>query len=144
MKSLSLQELRIRLIAYYFFYFLFDSLSNPTKGGALGCLSNSPASRVPMHRGLTRYTSILEDFVAANGTTRRGSVIRNVIFDYGQVLCCSPDPNVAERMGQMFGVDGGGFWRLYDRNREALGRGDLNPEAYWSEFARDSGVAIDE
>jgi hypothetical protein len=47
-------------------------------------------------------------------------------------------------MGQIFGVDGGGFWRLYDRNREALDRGDLNPEEYWSEFARDSGVAIDE
>jgi len=67
-----------------------------------------------------------------------------VIFDYGQVLCCAPDPNAAERMGQMFGVDGGGFWRLYDRNREALDRGDLNPEEYRSEFARDSGVAIDE
>jgi hypothetical protein len=117
MKSLSLQELRIRLIAYYFFYFLFDSLSNRTKGGALGCLSNSISVSSALAQGLTRYTSILEDFVAANGTTRRGSVIRNVIFDHGQVLCCSPDPNVAERMGQMFGVDGGGFWRLYDRNR---------------------------
>jgi len=29
MKSLSLQELRICLIAYYLFYFLFDSLSKP-------------------------------------------------------------------------------------------------------------------
>lgn len=71
-------------------------------------------------------------------------MIRNVIFDYGQVLCCSPDPDVAERMGRMFGVHGAGFWQLYDRNREALDRGDLNPEEYWSEFARDSGVAIDD
>lgn len=71
-------------------------------------------------------------------------MIRNVIFDYGQVLCRSADPNVAESMGQMFGVDEAGFWQLYDRNREALDRGDLSPEEYWSKFARDSGTAIDD
>ena len=57
-------------------------------------------------------------------------MIRNVIFDYGQVLCHSADPSVTERMGQMFGVDEAGFWQLYDRNREALDRGDLSPEEY--------------
>jgi putative hydrolase of the HAD superfamily len=70
-------------------------------------------------------------------------VIRNVIFDYGQVLCEPADPDVVERMSRMFSVDQSGFWRLYDRNREALDRGDLNPEEYWSEFGRESGIAID-
>ncbi len=71
-------------------------------------------------------------------------MIRNVIFDYGQVLCRSADPNVVESMGQMFGVDEAGFWQLYDRNREALDRGDLSPEEYWSKFASDTGITIDD
>jgi putative hydrolase of the HAD superfamily len=71
------------------------------------------------------------------------AVIRNVILDYGLVLCHPADPQVVEQMSQMFRVDVPAFWSLYGRNRESLDRGDLTPEAYWTMFARDAGQLLD-
>jgi putative hydrolase of the HAD superfamily len=96
-------------------------------------------------RSSTSYTSILEEIVAANDTNQGAlQVIRKVIFDYGQVLCHPADRNVVENMRKMFCVDEAGFWQLYDRNREGLDRGDLSPDEYWSRFASDCGMTIDD
>ena len=67
--------------------------------------------------------------------------IRAVILDFGLVLCHAPSNAHLDRVSNVFGIDHRTFWRLYDKNRLALDRGDLNPDEYWTAFAKDAGLA---
>ncbi len=68
----------------------------------------------------------------------------SVILDYGLVLCLPPTKEAIDRMAGVFGIDHGTFWSLYEKNRGLYDRGDLNGAEYWSRFASDAGVSIDE
>jgi len=70
------------------------------------------------------------------------STIKAVILDYGEVLCYSPTPEEWARMASSFGVDPVSFRKLWDRNRLRYDRGDLSPEAYWSDVAKDAGMQL--
>jgi len=63
-----------------------------------------------------------------------------VIFDYGEVLCFPPTAEEIRRMAEVFGLENGPFRKLYDKNRRAYDRGDLNAEQYWAAFAADAGA----
>jgi putative hydrolase of the HAD superfamily len=67
------------------------------------------------------------------------SKIKAVILDYGEVLCYSPSADEWGRMARVFGVDPLTFRKLWERNRLRYDRGDLSPEAYWAELAKDAG-----
>jgi putative hydrolase of the HAD superfamily len=67
--------------------------------------------------------------------------IRAVILDFGMVLCYMPSHAHLDRASKVFGIDHRTFWRLYDKNRLALDRGDLSPDEYWTAFAKDAGLA---
>lgn len=67
------------------------------------------------------------------------SKIKAVILDYGEVLCYSPSADEWGRMARVFGVDPPTFRKLWERNRLRYDRGDLSPEAYWAELAKDAG-----
>src|SRR5205807_6574613 len=66
-------------------------------------------------------------------------MLRNIIFDYGLVLCRPPTYQAIDRMAGVFGVDHPTFWALYERNRGLYDQGELTPEYYWSRFAQDAG-----
>jgi putative hydrolase of the HAD superfamily len=70
------------------------------------------------------------------------SNIKAVILDYGEVLCYSPTADEWRRMSDVFGVDPATFRKLWERNRLRYDRGDLSPEAYWSELAKDADTAL--
>lgn len=70
---------------------------------------------------------------------------RVVVFDYGEVI--SEAPNIAERRAllELAGVTPGtadetGFWRAYDRHRDALDQGTLGIREYWGGIADELGV----
>src|SRR5271169_4792194 len=65
-----------------------------------------------------------------------------VIFDYGEVLCFPPTADEIRRMADVFGLENSQFHRLYDKNRLAYDRGDLNGDQYWAAFAADAGRKI--
>lgn len=68
------------------------------------------------------------------------SPIRAVILDFGMVLCHMPSEGDLDRVCKVFGIDHRTFWRLYDKNRLALDRGDLSPDEYWTDFAKQAGL----
>ena len=68
----------------------------------------------------------------------------SVILDYGLVLCLPPTKEAIDRMARVFGIDHRTFWSLYEKNRGLYDRGDLDGAEYWSRFASDAGVSIDE
>jgi putative hydrolase of the HAD superfamily len=65
-----------------------------------------------------------------------------VIFDYGEVLCFPPTPAEIARMAEVFGVAPERFRPLYEKNRRAYDRGDLEAEEYWAAFAADAGTKL--
>lgn len=65
-----------------------------------------------------------------------------VIFDYGEVLCFPPTPAEIARMAEVFGVNPNHFRPLYEKNRLAYDRGDLEAEEYWAAFAADTGIKL--
>jgi putative hydrolase of the HAD superfamily len=65
-----------------------------------------------------------------------------VIFDYGEVLCFPPTADEIRRMAEVFGLENSQFRPLYDKNRLAYDRGDLNADQYWAAFAADAGRKI--
>jgi putative hydrolase of the HAD superfamily len=67
---------------------------------------------------------------------------RGLILDYGEVLCVKPTPEQIKRMASIFGISGGHFMKLYERNRRKYDRGDLNAERYWFSFADEPGLGL--
>lgn len=72
-----------------------------------------------------------------------GAAIRAVIFDYGEVLCHAPAPEILDRLMQIFRIDRAQFDELYRKNRLRYDRGELTPDEYWLEFATDAGVKLE-
>ena len=68
--------------------------------------------------------------------------VNAVIFDYGEVLCHPPTPAQTADLAGFFGVGLDVFPALWERNRGPYDRGDLTPEAYWSQLAEDAGAQI--
>ena len=69
-------------------------------------------------------------------------IVKAVIFDYGEVLCHPPTPAETASLAGSFGVGMDVFPALWERNRGPYDRGDLTPEAYWSQLAEDAGTKI--
>lgn len=74
---------------------------------------------------------------------RKSEGIRAVILDYDRVLCRPPREEHIDRMATAFGVDHATFWRLYEKNRGPLDKGELTPAAYWKSLAREAGTKVD-
>jgi putative hydrolase of the HAD superfamily len=70
--------------------------------------------------------------------------IRAVVFDFGEVLCDSPDPAILARMAAVFGIAPEAFVEAYHPTRVPYDRGDLTPELYWRNFAKGYGVPMDD
>jgi putative hydrolase of the HAD superfamily len=68
--------------------------------------------------------------------------VKAVIFDYGEVLCHPPAPAETADLARFFGAGLDVFPALWERNRGPYDRGDLTPEAYWSQLAKDAGAKI--
>ncbi len=68
--------------------------------------------------------------------------IKAIIFDYGEVLCFPPTPADIGRMAEVFGVNPDHFRPLYEKNRLAYDRGDLEAEEYWAKFAADTDTKL--
>lgn len=73
-------------------------------------------------------------------TTSNSSPIRAVILDFGMVLCHTPTDAHLDRVSKVFGIDHHTFWRHYDKDRLALDRGDITPDAYWTDFVKEAGL----
>lgn len=72
------------------------------------------------------------------------SPIRAVILDYGEVLCHRPVPEVVDRLAGIFRLDRESFPEVYARSRNPYDQGVISTEDYWKEFAKSSGVEIDD
>ena len=70
--------------------------------------------------------------------------LKAIIFDYGEVLCLPPTSEDVEGSARILGINTDLFHHLWGRNRDLYDRGDLSPEVYWSKFAEDAGVGLDE
>lgn len=70
------------------------------------------------------------------------SEIKEIILDYGEVLCVRPNEEHVVRMADVFGISQAQFATLYEKNRNAYDRGDLSPERYWSSFADELGISL--
>jgi len=70
-------------------------------------------------------------------------MFKSVLVDYGLVLCRIPTKKSIEEILQLFAIDHSTFWTLYERNRGAYDRGDLDGEEYWKSFAQDTGSTLD-
>src|SRR6266851_8640007 len=68
--------------------------------------------------------------------------IRAVILDYGMVLCRRPSLEHIDRMAQIFGVDHAAFWQLYERNRGAYDKNEIDGKEYWSRFANNTNTHL--
>lgn len=71
------------------------------------------------------------------------SVLKAVIFDYGDVLCLPPGAEEVEASARIFDISADLFRVLWSRHRDEYDRGDLSPEEYWRKFADEAGKAID-
>src|SRR5712691_6892039 len=65
-----------------------------------------------------------------------------VILDYGMVLCRKPSLEQIDRMAQIFGVDHAAFWQLYERNRGAYDKNEIDGKEYWSRFANNTNTHL--
>jgi putative hydrolase of the HAD superfamily len=70
----------------------------------------------------------------------QSSPIRAVVLDFGMVLCHTPTDAQVDRVSNFFGVDHHTFWQHYDKDRLALDRGDISPDDYWTNVAKDAGL----
>lgn len=70
--------------------------------------------------------------------------IKNVILDYGLVLCRAPEGKTIDELSNIFGIDHLAFWAHYERNRGAYDRGALSAEEYWKKFAEATGTTLDQ
>jgi len=69
--------------------------------------------------------------------------VRAVILDYGEVLCIRPPDDEFKRLAHIFGLDLKSFLDLWEGSRNAIDRGDLTPEDYWSNFARQARTRLE-
>ncbi len=65
-----------------------------------------------------------------------------VILDYGMVLCRKPSLEQIDRMAQIFGVDHATFWQLYEKNRGAYDKNEIDGKEYWSRFASNTNTHL--
>lgn len=70
--------------------------------------------------------------------------LRAVIFDFGEVLCLPPDPEIMGRMAKEFHLSPKRFLELYHPSRRPYDRGDVSPRDYWKNFAAGAGVSIED
>ncbi|MCU1317949.1 MAG: HAD-superfamily hydrolase, subfamily variant 3, partial [Candidatus Acidoferrum typicum] len=70
--------------------------------------------------------------------------VRAIILDYGMVLCRQPSLQEIDRIAQIFGVDHPTFWQLYEKNRGAYDKNDIDGKEYWSRFASDTNTYLDD
>ena len=70
------------------------------------------------------------------------SVIRAVIFDYGDVLCRRAPAEDFAAMAKIMGITPERLIQRYMQNRLEYDRGDVTPEEYWQEFARENGRTL--
>jgi putative hydrolase of the HAD superfamily len=70
--------------------------------------------------------------------------VRAIILDYGMVLCRQPSLQEIDRIAQIFGVDHPTFWQLYEKNRGAYDKNDIDGKEYWSRFASDTNAYLDD
>lgn len=68
--------------------------------------------------------------------------LRAVIFDFGEVLCLPPDPEIMGRLARVFHLSPESFLERYHPSRRPYDRGDVTPRDYWKNFAAGAGVAI--
>ncbi|MFP5230586.1 MAG: HAD family hydrolase [Acidobacteriota bacterium] len=68
-------------------------------------------------------------------------MLRAVIFDYGEVLCCQ-DRAAHQKLVSLTGLDIDTFERLYWRDRHNYDLGILDGPGYWAGFARDAGLSF--
>jgi len=68
--------------------------------------------------------------------------IRAVILDYGMVLCRRPSLEHIDRIAQIFGVDHATFWQLYEKNRGAYDKNEIDGKEYWSRFASNTNTHL--
>jgi len=80
--------------------------------------------------------------IAETSTNARGSEIRAIVLDYGEVLCLRPTEKQICRMADVFGIGIPQFETLYEKNRRAYDRGDLTPDRYWFAFADEPGIDL--
>jgi putative hydrolase of the HAD superfamily len=69
--------------------------------------------------------------------------LKAVIFDYGDVLCLSPNGEEIEASARILGISADLYRDLWIRNRDAYDRGDISAEAYWRKFAEEAGKSMD-
>ena len=72
------------------------------------------------------------------------SDFRAVIFDFGEVLCRPPDPEIVGLMSRTFHLAPERFLDLYYPSRRPYDRGDLTPDEYWKNFAVGADVALED
>src|SRR5437773_812045 len=70
--------------------------------------------------------------------------VRAIILDYGMVLCRQPSLEEIDRIAQIFGVDHPTFWQLYEKNRGAYDKDDIDGKEYSGRFARDTKTHLDD
>ncbi|HEX4786787.1 MAG TPA: HAD family phosphatase [Candidatus Sulfotelmatobacter sp.] len=73
---------------------------------------------------------------------QRWKDLKAVIFDYGEVLCHRPTAEETARLASFFSLRADQLPALWERNRGAYDRGDLEPDVYWSMLAKDAGVTL--
>lgn len=71
------------------------------------------------------------------------SVLRAVIFDYGQVLSQAPRPDLFQAMAELCGVSEERFQQYYWAHRDDYDRGVLDQVTYWSPLIEEGGQTAD-
>jgi len=69
---------------------------------------------------------------------------RTVIFDYGEVISCSPSAADRAAIEQLAGVDLDEFWASYWAHRPALDLAVEGVREYWAAIAADTGADWDD
>jgi putative hydrolase of the HAD superfamily len=69
---------------------------------------------------------------------------RVIVFDYGEVISCSPSERDRAELVAVAGVDDAAFWGPYWAHREGLDQGTTSIREYWRLVAEDLGVEFSE
>ncbi len=80
----------------------------------------------------------------ASATYEATPRIDAVLFDYGQVLSCPPDPAAWARMRAITGLDEDRFHTAYWAFRHDYDRAALTGPAYWHAVAASTGIMLDD
>lgn len=78
-----------------------------------------------------------------NSLEKKGSGIRAVVLDYGEVLCERPKKDALQRMAQVIGIEPHRFFELYGTSRDPYDQGVIGAYEYWKDFANRAGTSID-